>query len=80
MMMVPSGKKQAFGSMAHGIISMLGAPHIPVSELKGSGAGVAFLGVPYEGSNVCIGRPGSGLGPQGPVSYTHLTLPTIYSV
>ncbi len=65
MMMVPSGKKQALGAMAHGIISMLGSPHVPVGELEGSGAGVAFLGVPYEGSNVCIGRPGSGLGPQG---------------
>ena len=28
-MMAPSGKKQAFGPMAHGIISMLGAPHVP---------------------------------------------------
>lgn len=63
--MVPSGKKQAFGAMGHGIISMLGSPYVPVDELKDSGAGVAFLGVPYEGGNVCIGRPGSGLGPQG---------------
>ena len=26
---------------------------------------LAFLGVPYDGANVCIGRPGSALGPQG---------------
>jgi agmatinase len=60
-----SGKKQAFAPMAHGIISMLGAPHVPTTELEGSDARLAFLGVPYDGANVCIGRPGSALGPQG---------------
>ena len=64
-MMAPSGKKQAFGPMAHGIISMLGAPHVPADEIEGSDARLAFLGVPYDGANVCIGRPGSALGPQG---------------
>ncbi len=63
--MTPSGKKQAFGSMAHGIISMLGSPHVPPDQVGESGAKVAFLGVPYDGANVCIGRPGSALGPQG---------------
>ena len=64
-MMAPSGKKQAFGPMAHGIISMLGAPHVPADQIEGSDARLAFLGVPYDGANVCIGRPGSALGPQG---------------
>ena len=64
-MMAPSGKKQAFGAMAHGIISMLGSPYRPPDEVAESKAGVAFLGVPYDGANVCIGRPGSAMGPQG---------------
>ncbi len=64
-MMGSSGKKQAFAPMAHGIISMLGAPYSPTSELEGTGAKLAFLGVPYDGANVCIGRPGSAVGPQG---------------
>lgn len=64
-MMAPSGKKQAFGPMAHGIISMLGSPHVPTDQLGDSGARAAFLGIPYDGANVCIGRPGSALGPQG---------------
>jgi agmatinase len=51
--------------MAHGVISMLGSPYCSPSEVAETGARVAFLGVPYEGANVCIGRPGSGLGPQG---------------
>jgi agmatinase len=64
-MMAPSGKKQVFGSMAHGIISMLGSPYVPPDELSQSDAKLAFVGVPYDGANVCIGRPGSALGPQG---------------
>jgi agmatinase len=64
-MMSPSGKKRAFTAMSHGIISMLGSPHHPSAELAGSGAKAAFLGVPYDGANVCIGRPGSAMGPQG---------------
>jgi agmatinase len=64
-MMASSGKRQAFAPMAHGIISMLGAPHVPPDQISGSDARLAFLGVPYDGANVCIGRPGSALGPQG---------------
>lgn len=63
--MGPSGKQRSFGAMAHGIISMLGSPHCPPAEIAQSGAKVGFLGVPYDGANVCIGRPGSALGPQG---------------
>jgi agmatinase len=55
----------AFRPMAHGVISMLGSPTCEASEVAETGARAAFLGVPYEGANVCIGRPGSGLGPQG---------------
>jgi agmatinase len=64
-MMTPSGKQQSFGAMAHGIISMLGSPHAPPDQVRAAGARAAFLGVPYDGANVCIGRPGSALGPQG---------------
>src|SRR4051795_711756 len=64
-MAAPSGKKQALAPMAHGIISMLGAPHAPADQLESSDARLAFLGVPYDGANVCIGRPGSAMGPQG---------------
>src|SRR5579871_5595907 len=65
MMFAGSGKQRQFGAMAHGIISMLGSPHFTPEEVATSGAKVAFLGVPYDGANVCIGRPGSALGPQG---------------
>jgi agmatinase len=54
-----------FHPMAHGVISMLGSPHVPTDQVAESGAKVAFLGVPYDGANVCIGRPGSAMGPQG---------------
>ena len=60
-----SGKQRAFGAMSHGIISMLSSPYCPPDEVSEAGAKVAFLGVPYDGANVCIGRPGSALGPQG---------------
>lgn len=63
--MNPNGKKQGFEAMAHGIISMLGSPHVPTGEIKDSDAKIGFLGVPYDGANVCIGRPGSANGPQG---------------
>ena len=65
MMFNGSGKQRPFGAMSHGIISMLGSPHCPTDEVDASGARVAFLGVPFDGANVCIGRPGSALGPQG---------------
>ena len=42
----------------------------------------AFQGWPQEAFPVCFvyNRDGSPLASYGPVSYTHLTLPTIYSV
>lgn len=55
---------QDFGAITSGVISMLGAPHIPVAELKGSGAKAAFLGYPYDGANAAIERPGSANGPR----------------
>jgi agmatinase len=58
-------KTGRFQPMAHGVISMLGSPHLPTDQVAQSGAKVAFLGVPYDGANVCIGRPGSAMGPQG---------------
>lgn len=60
--MVP---KQRFGAMSAGIVSMLKAPHISPDEVGRAGAKVAFLGVPFEGGNACIDRPGSGGGPLG---------------
>jgi len=54
-----------FASITSGVISMLGAPHVPTGELAGSGAGAAFLGFPYDGANAAIERPGSANGPRG---------------
>jgi agmatinase len=51
--------------MTHGVLSMLGSPACGTGEVGEAGARVAFLGVPYEGANVCIGRPGSSNGPLG---------------
>jgi agmatinase len=51
--------------MSSGIISMLKSPHVKPADLAGSGAKVAFLGVPFEGGNACIDRPGSANGPLG---------------
>lgn len=55
---------QDFGAITSGVISMLGAPHIPVANLKGSGVKAAFLGYPYDGANAAIERPGSANGPR----------------
>ncbi len=54
-----------FASITSGVISLLGAPHVPVAELAGTGAKAAFLGFPFEGGNVAIERPGSANGPRG---------------
>ena len=54
-----------FAAITSGVISMLGAPHVPVSELPGSDAGLAFLGFPFDGANAAIERPGSANGPRG---------------
>jgi agmatinase len=54
-----------FAAITSGVISMLGAPHVPVSELGDSDAGVAFLGYPFDGANAAIERPGSANGPRG---------------
>jgi agmatinase len=55
----------SFASITSGVISMLGAPHVPTSELAGSGAKAAFLGFPFDGANAAIERPGSANGPRG---------------
>jgi agmatinase len=51
--------------LTSGVLSMLGARHVPPGELAGSGARAAFLGFPFEGGNQAVERPGSGNGPQG---------------
>jgi agmatinase len=57
--------KRRFAAMSAGIVSMLKSPHVSPDELGGAGAKVAFLGVPFEGGNACIDRPGSANGPMG---------------
>ena len=54
-----------FAAITSGVISMLGAPHVPVSELEKGGARLAFLGFPFDGANAAIERPGSANGPRG---------------
>jgi agmatinase len=54
-----------FAAITSGVISMLGAPHVPVSALTGSDARLAFLGYPFDGANAAIERPGSANGPRG---------------
>jgi agmatinase len=54
-----------FAAITSGVVSMLGAPHVPVARLAGSGARAAFLGVPFEGGNAAVERPGSANGPRG---------------
>jgi agmatinase len=53
-----------FAAITSGVISMLGAPHVPASELAARGARAAFLGVPFEGGNAAVERPGSANGPR----------------
>jgi agmatinase len=54
-----------FSAITSGIISMLGAPHVPTAQLSGSDARAAFLGFPFDGANAAIERPGSANGPRG---------------
>lgn len=54
-----------FAAITSGILSVLGAPHVPPSQLEGSGAKAAFLGFPFDGANAAIERPGSANGPRG---------------
>ncbi|MDF2993022.1 MAG: hypothetical protein K0S37_3536 [Microbacterium sp.] len=54
-----------FAAITSGVMSVLGAPHVPTSELVGSGAKAAFLGFPFDGANAAIERPGSANGPRG---------------
>src|SRR6266446_10264082 len=56
--------KRQFAGMSAGIVSMLKAPHLAPDEIDAR-AKVAFLGVPFEGGNACIDRPGSANGPMG---------------
>lgn len=51
-------------SLTSGVISLLGARHVPVEELPGAGVKAAFLGFPFEGGNQAFERPGSANGPQ----------------
>jgi agmatinase len=53
-----------FAALTSGVISMLGAPHVPVEGLREHGAKAAFLGVPFDGANAAIERPGSANGPR----------------
>lgn len=56
---------QSFDSITSGVVSFLGAPHVPTRELKGTGAKAALLGFPFDGANAAIERPGSANGPRG---------------
>jgi len=53
-----------FAAITSGVVSMLGAPHVPTARLAGSGAKAAFLGFPFDGANAAIERPGSANGPR----------------
>lgn len=55
---------QEFGAITSGVISMLGADHVPVDALEGTDCRAAFLGFPFEGGNAAIERPGSANGPR----------------
>ena len=54
-----------FAAITSGVISMLGARHLPTTQLRGSGSRAAFIGFPFDGANVAIERPGSANGPRG---------------
>ena len=57
--------RRSFAAMSAGIVSMLRTPHVTPDQVASAGAKAAFLGVPFEGGNACIDRPGSGNGPLG---------------
>ena len=54
-----------FAAITSGVISMLGAPHVPVSELAGQRRGGRLSRLPFDGANAAIERPGSANGPRG---------------
>ena len=56
---------QNFAAITSGVMSLLGAPHVPTNELAGSGAKAAFLGFPFDGAHAALERPGSANGPRG---------------
>lgn len=60
----PNRNAQNFGAITSGVISMLGAPHVPPDGIAEHGAKAAFLGYPYDGANAAIERPGSANGPR----------------
>jgi agmatinase len=55
----------SFAAITSGVVSLLGAPHVPVEEIRDRGARAAFLGFPFDGANAAIERPGSANGPRG---------------
>ena len=56
---------ESFAAITSGVVSFLGAPHVPVDRLAGSGARAALIGFPFDGANAAIERPGSANGPRG---------------
>jgi agmatinase len=56
---------ESFAAITSGVVSFLGAPHVPVDRLAGSGTGAALIGFPFDGANAAIERPGSANGPRG---------------
>jgi agmatinase len=67
--------QQSFAAISSGVVSFLGAPHVQVSDLAGSGARAAFLGFPCENGNAAIERPGSSNGPRGLRIASNMTFP-----
>ncbi|WP_404434641.1 agmatinase family protein [Microbacterium lacus] len=63
--MTSHASSRNFAAITSGVLSVLGAPHVPPSELKEFGAKAAFLGFPFDGANAAIERPGSANGPRG---------------
>jgi agmatinase len=55
----------SFAAITSGVVSFLGAPHVPVEEIRDRGARAACLGFPFDGANAAIERPGSANGPRG---------------
>jgi agmatinase len=74
-MSTTQGGAGSFASITSGVISVLGAPHVPTAELAGSGAKAAFLGFPFDGANAAIERPGSANGPRGVRIASNMTFP-----
>lgn len=64
-----------FAAITSGVVSVLGAPHVPTGELADSGAKAAFLGFPFDGANCAIERPGSANGPRGLRIASNMTFP-----